>query len=365
MSQSPAATMWRSGLFWRLLRAMAVVFLTMIITVSLSLWFSNESITQTVAEHDALINANILSYLSANIDSAYRSLDLLTSNEYNPRFYDIQRDTLDNARRNVQLSLDRSKLLPAESIQLDELLKSYDSLMPQLFALNGIARTDLVQTRTTWELSYQGQMDVLRSTAHNLAERISLSSEQRVQVVARRQAVNQWSIVALAVGGLLLGLLLTLLVLRPIVGRISGINADLARLADGDLTPPGRLALRATRPTTINDEIIGLEQSYLRTIRRLAAPLHQIQQDANRISSASAEITEAANAQANNATEGVTAITEVTVTVEELNQTAVQIADAAASVAAAAEQALLSAGHGQEAVRDSIIGMAMIRSRVN
>ncbi|MDQ2807809.1 MAG: methyl-accepting chemotaxis protein, partial [Chloroflexota bacterium] len=42
-----------------------------------------------------------------------------------------------------------------------------------------------------------------------------------------------------------------------------------------------------------------------------------------------------------------------------------QIADAAASVAAAAEQALLSAGHGQEAVRDSIIGMAMIRSRVN
>ncbi|HMA35557.1 MAG TPA: methyl-accepting chemotaxis protein, partial [Chloroflexia bacterium] len=53
------------------------------------------------------------------------------------------------------------------------------------------------------------------------------------------------------------------------------------------------------------------------------------------------------------------------VTVEELNQTAVQIADAAASVAAAAEQALVSASRGQEAVRDSIIGMAMIRSRVN
>ncbi len=361
---SSAATMWRSGLFWRLLRAMAVVFLTMALTVGLSLWFSNESITQTVAEHDALNNANILSYLSANIDSAYRTLNLLSTNEYNSRFYDIQRDTLDTARRNVQI-LDRSKLASEERVQLDDLLKSYDSLIPQLFALNGIARTDLVETRKTWENTYERQTDDLRRTAHNLAERISLSSGQRVQAVQSRQQLNQWSIVALAVGGLLLGLLLTILVLRRIVGRISGINADLARLADGDLIPPTRLTLRAVGPTPLNDEIIGLEQSYLKTIRRLAAPLHQIQQDANRISSASAEITEAANVQANNATEGVTAITEVTVTVEELNQTAMQIADAAASVAAAAEQALLSAGHGQEAVRDSIIGMAMIRSRVN
>src|SRR5205085_6811492 len=65
------------------------------------------------------------------------------------------------------------------------------------------------------------------------------------------------------------------------------------------------------------------------------------------------------------ANEQATAITQITVTVEQLNQTAVQIADAAASVASAAEQALLSANRGQEAVRDSIIGMAMIRSRVN
>ena len=365
MSPASAAPMWRSGLFWRLLRALAVVFLTMALTVGLSLWFSNESITQTVAEHDALNNANILSYLSANIDSAYRALNLLTTNEYNPRFYDIQRDTLDTARHNVQLSLDRSKLLPDELTQLDDLLKSYDSLTPQLLALNSIARTDLVETRKAWENSYERQTDDLRRTAYNLAERIGLGSAQRVQAVQNRQRINQWSIVALGAGGLLLGLLLTVLVLRRIVGRISGINTDLARLADGDLTPPSRLTLHAGGPTPLNDEIIGLEQSYLKTIRRLAAPLQQIQQDANRISSASAEITAAANVQANNATEGVTAITEVTVTVEQLNQTAQQIAEAAASVAAAAEQALLSAGHGQEAVRDSIIGMAMIRSRVN
>ena len=364
MTSAPAATMWRSGLFWRLLRAMAVIFLTVVITVGLSLWFSNESITQTVAEHDALNSANILAYLSSNIDGAYRALDLLSTNEYNPRFYEIQRDTLDSARRNVQ-GLDRSKLLPEERAQLVEMLKSYDSLMPQLFALNGIARTDLVETRKTWQNTYEREMDDLRRTAHNLAERISLSSEQRVQAVARRQQLNQQAILALAVSGVLLGLLLTVLVLRRIVGRISGINTDLSRLADGDLTPPLRLTLRAGGPTALNDELIGLEQSYLRTVRRLAAPIQQIQQDASRISSASAEITAVANAQANNATEGVTAITEVTVTVEELNQTAVQIADAAASVAAAAEQALLSAGHGQEAVRDSIIGMAMIRSRVN
>jgi methyl-accepting chemotaxis protein len=93
--------------------------------------------------------------------------------------------------------------------------------------------------------------------------------------------------------------------------------------------------------------------------------LQRIQEDAARISASSTEISSAATHQAAGSSQQATAITEVTVTVEQLNQTAVQIADAAASVASAAEQALVSASRGQEAVRDSIIGMAMIRSRVN
>jgi methyl-accepting chemotaxis protein len=83
------------------------------------------------------------------------------------------------------------------------------------------------------------------------------------------------------------------------------------------------------------------------------------------ISSSAAEISAVAAQQAGGSREQASAITEVTTTVEELNQTAVQIAEAAASVAAAAEQALVSTNRGQEAVRDSIMSMALIKARVN
>jgi methyl-accepting chemotaxis protein len=175
------------------------------------------------------------------------------------------------------------------------------------------------------------------------------------------------AIPVIGITGLLLGLLLAVLLLRGTVQRIRGVSSDLARLANGDLTPPRRLRHAAPRQQTgfFSDEVLALEQDYLRTVERLRAPLQRIQEDAARISASSTEISSAATHQAAGSSQQATAITEVTVTVEQLNQTAVQIADAAASVASAAEQALVSASRGQEAVRDSIIGMAMIRSRVN
>ena len=154
--------------------------------------------------------------------------------------------------------------------------------------------------------------------------------------------------------------------LQGAVRRITGISDDLARLSDGDLTAPGRfLTTGAPEQDEERDEVRGLERSYVKTVGKLRAPLQQIQADASRISATSSEISAAASHQASGSQQQATAITEVTVTVEQLNQTAVQIADAAGSVADAAEQALVSASRGQEAVRDSILGMAMIRSRVN
>lgn len=79
---------------------------------------------------------------------------------------------------------------------------------------------------------------------------------------------------------------------------------------------------------------------------------------------AAVELAEGAYAQASSASQQAAAIMEVSVTIEELNQTAQQIAEAAASVARAAEQTMINATRGQEAVRDSIIGMTVIKQRV-
>jgi methyl-accepting chemotaxis protein len=93
--------------------------------------------------------------------------------------------------------------------------------------------------------------------------------------------------------------------------------------------------------------------------------LRQMQQTSTHISHSASEIAAAAGQQAGNAAEQAVAIEQVTSTMEELNQTAQQIAVAAASVASAAELALRSAQDGQEAVRDSIVGMAGIKGRIN
>ena len=86
---------------------------------------------------------------------------------------------------------------------------------------------------------------------------------------------------------------------------------------------------------------------------------------ASQLQTAAVELSEGAYSQASSASQQAAAIMEVSVTVQELNQTAQQIAEAAASVARAAEQTMTSAARGQEAVRDSIIGMTIIKQRVN
>ncbi len=98
---------------------------------------------------------------------------------------------------------------------------------------------------------------------------------------------------------------------------------------------------------------------------RERALLRQMGETAAHISKSAAEISAAAAQQAEGSNSQAAAINETTSTIEELNQTAVQIAEAATSVATTAEQALYSANRGQEAVRDSIMSIALIKARVN
>jgi methyl-accepting chemotaxis protein len=233
------------------------------------------------------------------------------------------------------------------------------ALLPPLDHVNALTATSTNNAQLEWVSSVRGQMDGVDQRLSNLSARVSGTANASASETRTYVSNVQWSILALSLLAILLSLGLAVLFTRNTIRPILRLRAHMARVATGDLTPP------AWRATASGDELETLEAEYQRTLDRLGPLIRQIQEDASHISSSAAEISAAATQQASGSSEQAAAITEVTVTVEELNQTAVQIAEAAGSVAAAAEQALVSANRGQDAVRDSILGMAMIKSRVN
>ncbi|HUS13563.1 MAG TPA: methyl-accepting chemotaxis protein [Chloroflexia bacterium] len=368
---------WRSSLFWRMMSGALVAFLTMLLTAGLSIGIIGWLVRQTNEMHTVFSTADRLQRFSTGVTGLNRALELLAATKYNPRFYTTELESLTPIRTDLAARItargtqsdqlaDLRPLIPAGRMKaLETLLSDFDALSPELKTLNDKARTDQGGALMSWQQNYAGRLQALESQARTLADELTKDAATRQDTMRTAQDSAIGGIIIIGAGGLVLGLVLTLAVLGRTVRRIASITGDIQRLASGDLMPPRRLRPQAGRAGAFTDEVVTLEQAYLRTLQTLRDPLQRIQGDAARISASSSEISNAAHHQAIGSTQQATAITEVTVTVEQLNQTAVQISDAAASVASAAEQALVSASRGQEAVRDSIIGMAMIRSRVN
>jgi len=369
MAGADRAAIWRSGLFWRMMSGALVAFLAMILAAALSLGIISWLVQQTSEMHTMVETADRVQRFATGITSANRALQLLTATNYNPRVYTMERDSLTPIRADLGTFLsqpDPLSAVPGEKLTaLQAILARFDTLSPQLQSLNDQARTDQGGAMVSWQQTYAARLQALESDTQKLAGDLTTAATARQETMRNAQGTAFVAILSIAAAGILLGFMLTVAVLRRTVHRIAGITGDIQRLAGGDLLPPSRLLVAPASTGALSDEVVALEQAYLQTLQTLRDPLQRIQADAARISASSSEISSAAHHQAVGSTQQATAITEVTVTVEQLNQTAVQISDAAASVAAAAEQALVSASRGQEAVRDSIIGMAMIRSRVN
>jgi methyl-accepting chemotaxis protein len=354
--------LWRSGLFWRMMSGAAIAFLALLVVALLSAGVLSRLVAQSTAMQRTYSGAERVARFANQVHSTYLTLNLLLSPSYEPRFYSILQQDLHSAAVSL-----RTIAVPEEyRARLNAIQADFQALEPQLNQLNEVARTDPTKALLQWQSTFEKPTRSLRDSSSTLAEDLTASSQNLMAEVVNTQDKAAITILTIGAVGLILGIALTFFVLSRIVRRITGITGDLQRMAEGDLMPPPRLAhIAPNGPAPGADEVSALERAYLQTLERLRTPLQRIQEDAARISASSAEISSAATHQAAGSSQQATAITEVTVTVEELNQTAVQIADAAASVASAAEQALVSASRGQEAVRDSIIGMAMIRSRVN
>ncbi|HMA34165.1 MAG TPA: methyl-accepting chemotaxis protein [Chloroflexia bacterium] len=362
-SRPARISIWRSSLFWQMLSGALISGVIMLLTAVLALGVIQQLVLATNRLQQTTEAVDEMNHFAVDIQSLEQTFELLNDPPYNPHFFVIQ---------DVNIQVQRAKLdvitgsLAEQAPYRDRLAaikQQFDAISPHLIEINTIAQTDPDAARTTWTQTYAGPMDTLSTAALQLATDLDADARQQQHAVQTIQATTPWIILLLTGIGVLFSILLSTLALNGLARRIIRLSGNLAKLATGDLTPPPGLQASAQR--RLANEVVTLEQAYLRTLQTLGTLLARLQADVTRISTSSSEISTAATYQAAGAGEQASAITEVTVTVEELNQTAVQIAEAAASVAAASQQALVSASRGQEAVRDSILGMAMIRSRVN
>jgi methyl-accepting chemotaxis protein len=361
---SEAPSLLRSRLFRRLLAgALPGLVAALFVGVVAVITFNDLGSQNRVLVH-ALEIRSVAKDVTNSLDDTILALDWLTApaSRYSSTVYAGYRAILARDQDSLR-ALNLSDLSLPDQQSRDRVVTHLDDVLRDLDRLDTVTSSDQAAGAALWTDLRRNTANV-RVEADHLATSWRLRSDQLGQSTADLTFWGVNRIIIITVLAILAALVITALLTRRIMWPIQRLREHMTRTATGDLTAL-TLPLVAHDPARNTDELVALEAEYQHTLNTLRPLISRIQEDAAHISSSAAEISAAAAQQASGSSEQASAITEVTVTVEQLNQTAVQIAEAAASVAAAAEQALVSANRGQEAVRDSIMGMAMIKARVN
>jgi methyl-accepting chemotaxis protein len=204
--------------------------------------------------------------------------------------------------------------------------------------------------------NYINDIEAFTETAEQLSKNVAAFSEKKVQEGYTTRTITQWIVilVGLLVVGLaiVLGITLTYSFTRP----VDKLRQRLLMLAEGDLVSPLEIPNQ--------DQFTDVADTFNQSIARLGTTLQQVQEQAVKVSSASAQIATASRQTAQISADQAGTVAQATVTMEELSFTAQQIAEAATLVAQAAEQALSGASDGQETVKESIYGINSLKDRV-
>lgn len=312
---------------------------------------------------DALKTREVATRLVGRMDGLITNLNTLTvpGNQYNSEIYTQSRNAVlsDTA---ILEDLDLS-FASGTTNQRTQVVAQLTTLFKDLDKMNSTDDPKIDSRFALWTGGLHDQATQANKDLHDL----TLSWERAVEEVVQRAAEiflwGQRGIPTLIVVALVATLGITILLTRAILRQISQLRVQMSRLATGDLTDVQIAPEQVKRNQ--NDELAALEGEYLRTIHALHPLIGRLQDDVVQLNTLATDLSSTATQQANSSTIQVTSITEISTTIEELTKTAGQISDAANGVASAAEQALASTASGQEAVRDSILAMAMIRSRVN
>jgi methyl-accepting chemotaxis protein len=153
---------------------------------------------------------------------------------------------------------------------------------------------------------------------------------------------------------IVLGLVLTMLIVRHLVGRINTVGASVNRVAQGDLS--------VDIPLSGSDEIADLARATQDMRLKLHVLVAEVGANAASVYAAAKEIAVAVEGQAATSSQMSSSVAEITSTMEELSTSSMQIADHSKSVVGIANQTLDGSRKGVEAMQIVLGRMNDIRA---
>jgi methyl-accepting chemotaxis protein len=245
----------------------------------------------------------------------------------------------------------RAAVPPAPSREIAELLREQRQLFVELTRIGQEVLATPGDRRTT------AQVDNLLAAAMNVRSKASQATkafERHFEASLQRAIRNQILIGAL-VG--CLGLLLSWVITRGIVGPLSAVVGNAQGIARGDLRQE-KLSVRS------DDEIGRLAVAFNDMQATLKDITEQTHQGTLNLDSACQQMLASTQQQAASTREQAAAVQETTTTVEEVRQAGAQISERAKQVAQAAEATSAAGRTGLQAVQDTNSTMDKIREQV-
>ena len=203
-ARSARRSLWRSGMFWRMMRGPLVAFVAMLATAALSIMVVRSLVQETNSVQQTFQASEKVSRFSGSLDRAYDTLNLLIFPNYQSRFYVIVHQALDEDR----FALNSLTVPSAVRADFSQLKSRFDALNDPLTALNDLAGSDQAKANAMWQgppENYRAQVRDLADLAHRVGSDLGGASSATMNGMAATQRGIEIAIPLISAAGLLAG----------------------------------------------------------------------------------------------------------------------------------------------------------------
>ncbi len=164
-------------------------------------------------------------------------------------------------------------------------------------------------------------------------------------------------LIVVSIAALVIAAVVASLVVGRFVRPLRRLTVVASRIAEGDLTE--------TVQVTTSDEIGELAEAFSRMVGKLKQVVSALQDSVRLLGSASADLRNSTNEQAETLTKHAAALQETQVTAQEIRQTSLLAAEKAEAVLKLTEKADEISSSGEVAIESSLSGLTDIRAQVD
>ena len=354
-------------------------------------WFSNLKISSKLLV--SFLGLSVLNLLlgvlaTAQLDRMNDATDVVTDS-WMPSIIlvsDANTDTSDFLIYQQQhlLSADAPRMVELERLMREELasvernLEKYAPLISsaeerRLYEeFNKLWKSYLEEHERIVVLSRSNQKEEARGLEHGRAEQLYKAASDKledmvsfIQKASRKASDDSDAIYALArgwilavvVGSVLVGLVLSVLISRIISQPLNEALRVADRIAEGDLTV--RIASRS------EDETGRLLASMQRMVLKLAQVISEVREGASTLASASAQVSSSSQNLSQGTSEQASSVEETTASLEQMTLTITQNRDHSRQMELMAVQGARDAEESGRAVKDTVEAMGSIAEKIS